>query len=126
MTVKQVIVLRKDLNMRKGKMIAQGAHASLLAIMSGAPIFEGKVELRLDSCLSDWLSGDYKKIAVGVDGEEELLGIYESAVKSGLRCSLVLDHGLTEFGGKETYTACAIGPSLPELVDKITGHLKLL
>ena len=25
---KQVIVIRKDLNMRKGKMIAQGSHAS--------------------------------------------------------------------------------------------------
>lgn len=27
--VKQVIIIRTDLNMRKGKMIAQGAHASV-------------------------------------------------------------------------------------------------
>lgn len=32
--VKQVIVMRKDLNMRKGKMIAQGAHASVDALLS--------------------------------------------------------------------------------------------
>ena len=31
---KQVIVLRKDLNMRKGKMVAQGARASMRAILN--------------------------------------------------------------------------------------------
>ena len=33
---KQVIVLRKDLNMRKGKMVAQGAHASMAALLGTA------------------------------------------------------------------------------------------
>lgn len=28
--LKQIIVMRNDLNMRKGKMIAQGAHASIV------------------------------------------------------------------------------------------------
>ena len=32
-TVKQVIVIRKDLKMTKGKMIAQGSHASLGVVL---------------------------------------------------------------------------------------------
>jgi PTH2 family peptidyl-tRNA hydrolase len=32
--VKQVIIIRKDLNMRKGKMIAQGNHASMGVIFN--------------------------------------------------------------------------------------------
>lgn len=57
--------------------------------------------------------------------EEELLDIYNKAIEAVLPCSLIKDAGLTEFK-EPTYTAVAIGPSRPNDVDKITGHLKLL
>lgn len=124
-TIKQVIVMRKDLNMRKGKMVAQGAHASMMFL---SDVVKGKAELR--PVEEKWLNGLFTKICVGVDSEQELLDI---ALKAGLvsspyfyRVRLVQDSGLTEFGGIPTYTCCAIGPDYSDRIDLITGHLKLL
>ena len=73
--LKQVIVLRKDLNMRKGKMVAQGAHASMAAILTNA----GTIKKQAD--VKEWLGGSFAKICVSVDSEEELTQIYESIVQ---------------------------------------------
>lgn len=116
---KQVIVLRKDLNMRKGKMVAQGAHASL-----GAVLNNGK--LKEDARIAAWLAGPFKKIAVSVNSEQELLDIKRKAEDNNLITCLIEDSGLTEFGGVKTLTALAVGPDLVEHVDVVTGHLPLL
>ena len=116
---KQVIVLRKDLNMRKGKMVAQGAHASL-----GAILRDGKLKKSKD--IDAWLEGRFTKICVSVNSEEELLEVYQDAKRAGLICSLITDAGLTEFDGVPTKTAVAVGPGVPSKIDKITGDLKLL
>ena len=116
---KQVIVLRKDLGMRKGKMVAQGAHASLGAILQ-----DGKLKKHKD--IDAWLEGRFTKICVSVDSEEELLEIYQAARQAKIVCSLITDAGLTEFDGVPTKTAVAVGPGIPSEVDKITGDLKLL
>lgn len=131
MNTKQVIVLRKDLKMRKGKMVAQGAHASMKAIFR-----EGYLQteaLGLDMFIipmsaevEDWMCGIFTKICVSVDSEEELLSIYKQAKDADLVCSLIQDAGLTEFDGVPTYTAVAVGPGRNEDIDKITGELKLL
>lgn len=126
-SVKQVIVIRKDLNMRKGKMVAQGAHASLKTFTDLFRLTEeGKAELSLTPEMVEWLMTDYRKICVGVNSEEELLALHNQAKDAGLPTSLVRDHGLTEFGGVPTHTAVSIGPARAEDVDKITGHLSLL
>lgn len=113
---KQVIVLRKDLNMRKGKMCASSAHASLKAVLDklNHPDVKG------------WLAGRFAKIVVSVDSEDELFKIYNQAKEAGLVCSLIQDAGFTEFNGVPTYTSCAVGPSTVDKVDAITGGLKLL
>ena len=113
---KQVIVLRKDLKMRKGKMVAQGAHASLKATLENIDHPDVKM----------WLAGRFTKIVVSVDSEEELFEIHRKANAANLVCSLILDAGLTEFGGEPTYTAVAVGPAKNARVDAITGELKLL
>ena len=135
---KQVIVLRKDLNMRKGKMVAQGCHASLQAIFETGhnrnlldlpthvpPITESEYICIPYKPLMEWLEDKYTKIVVSVNSEEELLTIYEKAKDAGLLRSLIRDAGLTEFK-KPTYTAVAVGPGLAEEIDKITGDLPLL
>lgn len=115
---KQVIVIRKDLNMRKGKMVAQGAHAAIEAFV------EAKQKDQLSIGL--WRASGYKKICVGCNSKEELDSLYKEARKVKLPCSYIVDSGLTEFGGKPTSTAIAIGPAETERIDKITGKLGLL
>jgi PTH2 family peptidyl-tRNA hydrolase len=123
---KQTIVLRKDLNMRKGKMIAQGAHASMRAILQLGRHDGADFVIPLDDRLAPWLLGRFKKIVVSVNSETELLALHEKAKSLGLITSLIQDAGLTEFGGVPTYTAVAVGPDREDRVDQVTGSLQLL
>jgi PTH2 family peptidyl-tRNA hydrolase len=123
---KQTIVLRKDLNMRKGKMIAQGAHASMRAILKLGRQDGDNFIIPLDSRIAPWLLGRFKKICVSVNSEAELLALHEKAVSLGLVTALIQDAGLTEFGGVPTYTAVAVGPDTEERVNEVTGNLPLL
>lgn len=130
--------MRKDLNMRKGKMIAQGAHASMAIFfemiekkqylpVGGHLLYEIHLPPgEMGDDIAAWVEGIFKKVTVGVNSEEELLKIHEAAKEKGLPCKLIQDAGLTEFDGVPTYTCCAIGPAKSELIDEITGNLKLL
>jgi peptidyl-tRNA hydrolase, PTH2 family len=129
--IKQIIVMRRDLKMRRGKEVAQGSHSSSLwlvdritglsffklLLMFWRPIFT-KDELT-------WLMGSFSKVCCQIDSEEELLNIFNKAIDAKLLVYLVTDSGLTEFGGVPTRTCLAIGPNKSEEIDKITGHLKL-
>lgn len=129
---KQVIVMRKDLGMRKGKMVAQGAHASIAWLTKGltdVPEFHYPKTAKmiwLSEAQLAWINGIFTKVCVGVDSEEELVAIHESALAADVTSHLITDAGLTEFNGVPTKTCCGIGPDYSELIDKITGHLKLL
>lgn len=132
--VKQVIVVRKDLNMRKGKMIAMGSHSSMKVFLDLCEYEkispnESRLTFYLDGDDSDWsvwLNGLYTKVVVSCDSEQELIDIYQQAKDKGLPCSLIVDAGLTEFNGVPTKTCVAIGPTKSKEIDQITGHLKLL
>ena len=128
---KQVIVLRKDLKMRKGKMIAQGAHASFAAVLGPKHnhffgLLWRVLRMIANPEIRGWLSSRFAKIAVSVDSEEELHILYAQAKQEGLLCALIQDAGFTEFNGVPTYTAVAIGPSTVRKVDIVTRDLKLL
>lgn len=114
---KQVIVVRADLKMSRGKTCAQVAHASLSSAEK-AREFEKK-------WYKAWKREGQKKVVVKASGEDELFEIYEVAKGQGVPCYIVNDAGLTELPPGTT-TALGIGPSPNELVDKVTGHLKLL
>ena len=129
---KQVIVIRKDLAMQKGKIAAQAAHASLSTLTHGPgariSCTQGRHELTipLDPDAYDWLTGNFRKICVSVSSEAELLELHGKAVAAGLRCALIRDNGLTQFKGVPTLTALAIGPHRDEVLDPLTGMLPLL
>ncbi|MBP9090480.1 aminoacyl-tRNA hydrolase [bacterium] len=123
--LKMVLVVRNDLNMRKGKVGAQTGHAVQEAIIdrsgpNSIPI------LKTDELTQQWLSANYPKTVVRVDSEAELLDIYKQACEAGLNTRLVQDLGTTEFHGQLTYTVVAVGPDWSDSIDPITGHLKLL
>lgn len=136
MRTKQVIVMRTDLNMRKGKMCAQAAHASMAFITRrldmmqvqerDEPDFHWEAAMLMAPVEVAWLHDSFTKITVGVSSEAELFEVHAAAKSSVIESHLVLDNGTTEFGGVPTYTCLALGPDDAERIDRITGALKLL
>lgn len=110
--VKQVILVRKDLKMPKGKMIAQCAHASLEAALKS-------------NKLKEWQKKGTKKVILKVKDEKELLHYHELAKKNKLTNALIKDAAKTFFKAP-TITCLAIGPDKEEKIDKITKDLKML
>ncbi|MCE4613266.1 MAG: peptidyl-tRNA hydrolase Pth2 [Desulfurococcales archaeon] len=106
--------------MGRGKAVAQGAHAAcknLLGIIMS-------MNEKWRSWLDEWLRSGEEKVVLKVNSESELLEIYRKAMSRGLPVSLVTDAGRTQLP-PGTKTAVAIGPAPEEVVDEITGHLKL-
>jgi len=120
MALKQVIVFRKDIQMNKGKMIAQGAHAAMMCLLE-----IDMDDARMDTVTS-WAWGTMAKIVCGVDTLEELDELQRTAKAAGLLCYEVIDSGKTVFDGVPTKTCIAIGPADDLEIDKITGALKLI
>ena len=112
---KQVIILRNDLNMRKGKFCAQACHASLGALE----------ECGSEAAERAWREGGCTKIVVQIESEQAIRDLYEAAKLAGLPAYLVTDAGRTEFNGP-TVTSLGIGPAEASGIDKLTGNLKLL
>ncbi len=127
-TVKQVIVVRKDLGMRRGKEIAQGSHASAEWLIDRIQkkVYNGGTLRSEDFTEAEiqWVNGLYRKVVCQVGSEAELWALYHAAQTAGLGPVIIQDQGLTEFG-KPTYTAVAIGPDYAEKIDPITANLKL-
>jgi PTH2 family peptidyl-tRNA hydrolase len=113
--IKQVIVVRTDLKMGKGKLAAQVAHAALASESMGrhaSGYHEGKDQ------------GQAKVVVKGAD-ESELQELFKKAKTMGLPSSLIQDAGRTQLE-PGTVTCMAVGPAPAELVDRLTGQLKLL
>jgi len=125
-TAKQVIVMRKDLGMRKGKMIAQGAHASLRVLLERGVADEDRYTIEMTPAMKAWMTGRFTKVCVSVDSEQALDDIVVRAKAAGVPCALIVDAGQTEFHGVPTKTCCAVGPGWVDEIDAITGSLPLL
>lgn len=112
--MKQVIIIRSDLDMSIGKSIAQGSHVSVKSALDAN-----------ESILNKWLDNGGTKIVVKVNSEEKLRKIINE-VKSDteIPASFVEDFGRTEIP-KGTLTAGCIGPARNELIDNYTGDLPL-
>src|SRR5579859_5282792 len=127
--VKQVIVIRRDLRMRRGKEIAQGAHASMAwlrqRIMPHLTPAGRADQVPFSETEREWLERSMRKVTVKVGSEQELLDVYDKALAAGLVVHLITDRGLTEFGGVPTRTCLAVGPDCDDLIDPVTGDLEL-
>jgi PTH2 family peptidyl-tRNA hydrolase len=116
--VKQVIVMRTDLDMPIGKMVSQGAHASEGAITTQN--IEGNEDL-----LKEWSLTGRTKITVGVKSLEKLTNLVIKAKEMGVHYCMVKDEGRTVFN-EPTITCVCFGVDTSERIDKITGRLRLL
>jgi len=114
---KQVIVVRTDIKMSKGKVAAQAGHA---AVSAAEYARKNRPEW-----WSPWIGEGQCKIAVKAKSERELLELERKARNAGLPAALIVDRGLTELP-PETVTCLGIGPAPSDKVDIITGKLSLL
>ena len=114
---KQVIIVRNDLEMSKGKTATQAGHAAVSAAEDARKHYA--------KWWSAWFSEGKCKIVVKVNGEKELLKLEDEAQEMGLPHALIADRGLTEVP-PGTVTCLGIGPAPADKVDKITGKLSLL
>jgi len=132
MDTKQVIVIRKDLNMRRGKEIAQGSHASMAFITSRIKHdLEGFLEptniteIELKPAEKQWILNSFRKITLQVESLQDLLDIKAKCDILKVECHLITDAGLTEFNNVPTVTCLAIGPDYDCVINPITKELKL-
>ena len=135
---KMMIVMRRDLKMRKGKIAAQAGHACVDAVLMALKKEERLEELVMTSegmmlqesdkqstPLSDWFRYGCAKICVYVDSEQALLEIAQKARERGVLVSVITDAGMTEFHGVPTNTCLAFEPLPAEIADELTGALPL-
>ncbi len=111
---KQVIVVREDLKLSRGKLAVQVAHAAIIGY-----------ERADKSIVEAWKMQGQKKIVLKVPNLDKLMEVKEKAEKLGLPTGVVVDAGLTEVP-PGTITAVVIGPEEAKKIDKVTGSLPLL
>jgi len=110
MNIKQIIIMRTDLNMRKGKMIAQGAHASMKVFLDRMQFNKEKInsyeyDLKLTNGMHIWIENNFTKIVFGINSLEKLMRLKEKADEVKIPNALIKDNGLTEF--KEKCPECS-------------------
>jgi len=110
---KMMIIMRTDLEMGVGKMIAQAGHAIVNVLTSNTV------------GIDNWFGTGMKKVCVGADSEEVLLQCVAKAQELGIPAALISDEGLTQIE-PGTKTCAAIGPAKDKQIEKVTGSLKLL
>jgi PTH2 family peptidyl-tRNA hydrolase len=121
--IKQSIVIRNDLKVRKGKEFAQLSHA-VMAFIRAHSDFKNNTSSYTD-VQKFWLENHFPKIVLQIDSEQEMLELYQKVKDAGIEVYLITDSGLTEFHGVPTKTCLAIGPDYAEKIDPFTKHLKL-
>jgi len=135
---KQVIVVRRDLKMKHGKMASQVAHAAMSFLTREGNIgcyidylindvflnSDEDIDIHSDA-IRDWLQNSFTKVVLGVGNEEELRELEKKAIEAGVMAHLVVDNGRTVFNGESTATCLALGPDWNEKLDELVGHLKL-
>ncbi len=111
--MKQVIIMRADLPISRGKLAAQACHASL-----------GSYKRADERKIKNWELEGGKKVVLKVKDRDELFQYYELVKATDLPYFLVTDAGHTELP-ESTVTCLGIGPDEDEKIDKITQDLKL-
>ncbi|HID17686.1 TPA: peptidyl-tRNA hydrolase [Candidatus Bathyarchaeota archaeon] len=114
---KQVIVVRSDIKMSKGKIAVQAAHAAVSA--------SERAKETNREWWREWFREGQRKVVVKANSLKELIELKEMSENEGLPTALIEDKGLTEVP-PGTVTCLGIGPGPNELIDKITGKLPLL
>ena len=116
--VKQVIVVRRDLNMRKNDQAAQIAHASMMFLVDNNEAERGdEVHIKLTPAEASWLSGSFAPVVVNVDSQDALDDLIFRAQLADVEVHPFIDD-------QDVMTCAAFGPCEVHDIDRIVGSLK--
>jgi len=113
MSFKQAIIVDEDLDLSRGKLAAQVAHASLGAYRKSSTNIQNK-----------WERQGEKKVVLAAD-DKSLQDLLRKAERNKITAHIVKDAGRTEIKPGTT-TALGLGPEKESKIDTITGSLKLI
>lgn len=115
---KLVLVVRSDLGMTKGKIAAQCSHASVECYKTTVKYNPQMAKL--------WLMTGQKKVVLGIaNGEKGLQELSKLSKSHKVLSCIINDAGATQVKSG-TPTVIGIGPDSSDVIDQITGHLKLI
>ena len=100
--------------MGKGKIAAQCCHGSI-----------GSYKRTAKDKIKKWENEAYAKVVCKVSSLDELLELKKLAAQKNISHYLVIDAGRTQIP-TSTVTVLALGPDEDEIIDEVTGDLKLL
>ena len=131
---KQVLIVRKDLKMPKGKIGSQCGHGATKIFFDRGSIVETpetpdtpfELRIPLTNPMYRWYKGIFTKVVLAASSEDELMNLKKMADDMGIPTALSEDCGLTCFDGVTTRTVLALGPDTEERIDQVSGHLPLL
>ena len=112
--MKQVMIVRTDLKMRKGKIAAQCCHGAI-----------GAYKKSPADKIRKWENEAYAKVVCKVQSLDELIQLKKLAEQKNISNYLVVDAGRTQIP-TSTVTVLGLGPDEDEIIDEVTGDLKLL
>jgi PTH2 family peptidyl-tRNA hydrolase len=114
MNLKQVILVRQDLKLPKGKLASQVAHASTAALL------RSNIDL-----VEEWKEQGMKKVVLKVNDKKELFHYKQLLDDNNIVTALITDAGKTvvEPG---TVTCLGVGPDEEGKIDNITGKLRMV
>jgi PTH2 family peptidyl-tRNA hydrolase len=115
LAVKLALVVRTDLDMGRGKIAAQVAHAAVAAALAS----QGTADF------AAWLRDGQPKVVLKVTTGAQLRDVVVKAHEAGLPVEVVHDAGRTQVA-PGTATCCAVGPAESARIDAVTGDLALL
>jgi len=114
---KMVIVTRKDLNLSKGKLAAQVAHAAVTCAL--------ETKKQNKKWFTKWMREGSKKAVVKTENADDFIELKRKADDLNLATVIISDAGHTEIP-TGTKTVLGVGPGPHNLVDQVTGNLSLL
>ncbi|KAJ1919949.1 hypothetical protein IWQ60_007111 [Tieghemiomyces parasiticus] len=113
---KLALVIQKDLGMTKGKVAAQCCHATLGCYK--------RARRQNPRALRAWEYAGQAKITLKGESEEAMQELQACAESLGLTTYFVQDAGRTQIAAGSR-TVLGIGPGPVDVINQVTGHLKL-
>ncbi len=114
---KMVIVTRNDLKLSPGKLAAQVAHAAVNCAIS--------TKKNNSKWFNKWQNEGGKKVVAKTDSVDDFFILKEKAESLKISTSLIEDAGHTEIA-PGTKTVLGLGPAPSNIINQVTGDLKIL